>query len=105
MPRLTSFGRAREKADFTQIAPLLARVRESLSLSEKDLRFFTVHSSIDVRHAEQVRSALTLAVTTTEQADAVQRVAVTTLWLTLQILDQALDAAQAPDRRNPNGLR
>jgi pyrroloquinoline quinone (PQQ) biosynthesis protein C len=80
---------------YTQIAPLLARVRDSLSLSERDSSFFSAHSAIDARHARQVRSALERAVTTREQAQAVQRVALTTLWLTLQLLEQAFDAAQA----------
>ena len=80
---------------YGQIAPLLGRVRSSLSLSDRDLTFFNAHSAIDARHAQQVRSVLQRAVTTTEQAEAVQRVALTTLWLTLQLLEQAFDAVQA----------
>ena len=80
---------------YTQIAPLLQRASESLSLDERALSFFKAHSTIDVRHAQQVRKTLEGAVSTVEQAEAVQRVALTTLWLTLQLLDQALDAVQA----------
>jgi pyrroloquinoline quinone (PQQ) biosynthesis protein C len=80
---------------YAQIAPLLGRVRESLALSERELTFFSAHSAIDERHAQQVRSALRRAVSTPEQASAVQRVASTTLWLTLELLDQAFDAAHA----------
>ena len=80
---------------YVQIAPLLSRVRETLALSDRQLSFFRAHSAIDVRHAQQVRSALQRAVTTPEQAEAVQRVALTTLWLTLSLLEQAFDATQA----------
>ena len=78
---------------YAPIAPLLCRVRESLGLGERDLRFFSAHSAIDARHAVQVRSALQRAVETQEQAEAVQRVALTSLWLTLQILEQSFDWA------------
>lgn len=80
---------------YTEIAPLLSRVRESLSLSDRQLTFFRAHAAIDVRHAQQVRSALQRAVTTAEQAKAVRRVAMTTLWLTLAMLEQAFDVARA----------
>ena len=80
---------------YGQMGSLLSRVRETLSLSERQMSFFCAHSAIDVRHAQQVRSALKRAVTTPEQAEAVQRVALTTLWLTLSLLEQAFDATQA----------
>jgi hypothetical protein len=74
---------------YTQLNPLLGRVRESLSLHERDLSFFCAHSAIDVKHAEQVRSTLRRTVSTAKEADAVHRVAVTSLWLTLELLEQA----------------
>lgn len=80
---------------YVQIAPLLSRVRETLALSDRQMSFFCAHSAIDARHAQQVRSALERAVTAPEQAEAVRRVALTTLWLTLALLEQAFEAAQA----------
>jgi pyrroloquinoline quinone (PQQ) biosynthesis protein C len=80
---------------YAQINPLLRSVRESLALSARDLSFFHAHSEIDQRHSRQVREAIERSVTTDQQADALHRVAVTSLWLTLQLLEQAFGAAQA----------
>jgi hypothetical protein len=77
---------------YAYFGPLLLKVRESLSLTDNHMTFFVAHSAIDERHSAQVRRALCDALSTREDADAVVRVAVTTLWLTIQILDQALDA-------------
>jgi hypothetical protein len=78
---------------YRQINPLLLAARDSLALANENLTFFVAHSEIDARHAEQVRSTLRLAVTTPERAEAVHRVAVTSLWLTIQILEQAFEVA------------
>ena len=80
---------------YEQISPLLGSVRKSLSLTDRDLTFFRAHSLIDVRHAQQVRSALERSAISAEQGDAVVSVATTTLWLTLQLLEQAFAAAQS----------
>jgi pyrroloquinoline quinone (PQQ) biosynthesis protein C len=80
---------------YEQVTPLLGRVRESLALNERDLRFFNAHSAIDARHSLQVRSALERAVKTRAQADSVRRVALTSLWLTVQLLEQAFAAVHA----------
>jgi pyrroloquinoline quinone (PQQ) biosynthesis protein C len=77
---------------YREIEPLLARVRESLGLDDRALTFFVAHSAIDVRHAEQVRQTLRTQVSTPEQARAVERVAATSLWLTIEVLEQALEA-------------
>lgn len=79
---------------YPEIAPLLCGVRESLALTDRDLTFFTAHAEIDRKHSRQVESAMNRAVTTAEQAEAVHRVAVTSLWLTLQLLEQACAAAE-----------
>jgi len=78
---------------YRQINPLLLAARDSLSLTSDNLSFFVAHAEIDSRHAEQVRTAIRRAVTTPERAEAVHRTAVTSLWLTIQILEQAFEVA------------
>jgi pyrroloquinoline quinone (PQQ) biosynthesis protein C len=78
---------------YRQINPLLLAARDSLALADENLTFFVAHAEIDSRHAEQVRSVLRRAVTTPERAEAVHRVAVTSLWLTIQILEQTFEAS------------
>jgi len=73
---------------YRQIGPLLLAARDSLALTYPNMSFFAAHAEIDARHAEQVRSAICRAVTTSERAEAIHRVAVTSLWLTIQILEQ-----------------
>ncbi len=74
---------------YRHVAPLLVAARDSLGLSDRQMTFFAAHAEIDLRHAEQVRTIIRRTVTTPERADAVVRVAVTSLWLTIQILEQA----------------
>jgi pyrroloquinoline quinone (PQQ) biosynthesis protein C len=80
---------------YVHIAPLLTATRDSLGLVDRQMTFFAAHAAIDARHAEEVRAALRRSVTTPELAAAVHRVAVTSLWLTTQILEQAF-AAETP---------
>jgi pyrroloquinoline quinone (PQQ) biosynthesis protein C len=80
---------------YLQIAPLLTATRDSLGLADRQMTFFAAHAAIDARHAEEVRAALRRSVRTPENAAAVHRVAVTSLWLTTQILEQAF-AGTAP---------
>ena len=74
---------------YRHLTPLLAAARESLGLTDRQMTFFAAHAELDLRHAEQVRNIIRRTVTTPERAEAVVRVAVTSLWLTLQILEQA----------------
>jgi pyrroloquinoline quinone (PQQ) biosynthesis protein C len=78
---------------YDQIGPLLSSAKQSLGIDDRNMTFFAAHSVIDVKHAEEVRSAIRRAVTTIEQGDAVHRVAATSLWLTLQLLEQAFEVA------------
>jgi pyrroloquinoline quinone (PQQ) biosynthesis protein C len=78
---------------YGQIGPLLFEATRALGLTRRNLTFFAAHSEIDTRHAEQVRSAIRRAVKSPAQAEALERVAVTSLWLTLQMLEQVCDAA------------
>ena len=74
---------------YRHIAPLLVATRDSLGLTDRQMTFFAAHAEIDLRHAEQVRDIIRRTVTTPDRAEAVIRVAVTSLWLTIQILEQA----------------
>ncbi len=76
---------------YDHIAPLLARARESLDLTDRDMAFFVAHAEIDSKHAVEVQHAIRGAVRTPADADAVYRVATTTLWLTVMLLEQAYD--------------
>ena len=77
---------------YDHIAPVLGAARNSLALHDRQMTFFVAHSSVDEGHAQEVRQIMAKVVGTPEQADAVLATAQTTLWLTLQILDQAFRA-------------
>jgi hypothetical protein len=74
---------------YEHIAPVLASARSTLALSDRQMTFFVAHSSVDESHAHEVRQILAKVVRADEQADAVLATACTTLWLTLEILNQA----------------
>ena len=75
---------------YPHIAPLLRAARSSLGLADRDMTFFVAHAEVDAGHAEQVRAAIRRAATTPARADAIHRVAVTSLWLTIELLEQAV---------------
>lgn len=87
---------------YEHIAPVLLQARKSLQLTDQDMAFFVAHAEIDSKHAAEVRQAIRKSVRTAGQAEAVHRVAVTTLWLTISVLDHAfaqwkhVRAASAP---------
>ncbi|MFC4127433.1 iron-containing redox enzyme family protein [Nocardia rhizosphaerae] len=76
---------------YTHIAPLLDAARGTLGLTDREMAFFVAHAEIDSKHADEVRHTITRAVTTLEQARDVHRVAVTTLSLTLLLLEQSYE--------------
>jgi hypothetical protein len=80
------------EAVYEHIAPVLGAARSSLALSDRQMTFFVAHSSIDEAHAHEVQQVVTKVVRTLRQADAVLETAHTTLWLTLEILNQAFHA-------------
>jgi hypothetical protein len=77
---------------YEHIAPMLGAARSSLALNDRQMTFFVAHSSIDEGHAHEVQQVAAKVVRTAEQADAVLQTAHTTLWLTLEILNQAFHA-------------
>jgi hypothetical protein len=78
---------------YQHIGPLLLAARDSLALTRDNMTFFSVHAEIDIRHAEEVKTAIRRAVKTPQQAANVHRVAVTSLWLTIQLLEQAFQSS------------
>jgi hypothetical protein len=78
---------------YQHIGPLLLAARDSLALTRDNMMFFSVHAELDVRHAGEVKNAIRRAVTTPQHATDVHRVAVTSLWLTIQLLEQAFQSA------------
>jgi pyrroloquinoline quinone (PQQ) biosynthesis protein C len=75
---------------YPHIAPLLRAARSSLGLADRDMTFFVAHAEVDAGHAEQVRAAIRRAAITPARAEAIHRVAVTSLWLTIALLEQAV---------------
>lgn len=87
---------------YGHIAPLLAHARESLNLTDREMVFFVAHAEIDSKHAAEVEHTIRASVRTQADADAVYRVATTSLWLTVMLLEQAFDEwalASQPDTR------
>jgi hypothetical protein len=75
---------------YEYLAPILLEARRWLHLTDKEMAFFVAHAEIDSKHVVEVRQVIQKSVHTAAQAEAVHRVAVTTLWLTLSVLDQVL---------------
>jgi hypothetical protein len=75
------------------IGPLLLAARESMALTVHNMTFFAAHAEVDARQSELVRLAIRRAVTTPERAESVHRVAVTSLWLAIELLEQAFEGA------------
>ncbi|MGH8419421.1 MAG: iron-containing redox enzyme family protein [Pseudomonas sp.] len=82
---------------YEHIQPLLGRFRADLRLSDEQMTFFVAHSTIDEKHADEVRSAMRRAVTTNEQRRQIIEVARVTLWLTGQLLEEAWRTYRASD--------
>lgn len=80
---------------YEHIQPVLDRFRADLKLKDEQMTFFVAHSTIDEKHSEEVRIAMQRAVTTDEHRRQIKEVARVTLWLTGQLLEEALRAYQA----------
>lgn len=70
------------------IGELLAKIAMDLKLTSKNVTFFGSHAEADVDHIRQVEEALAKYAVTPQEQELVTRVAVTTLTLTGQLLDQ-----------------
>ena len=85
---------------YEHISPLLVSARSSLQLSDRQMTFFVAHSGMDAEHSAEVRRVIAKVVTTEAHADAIFRVAQTTLWLTTQLMEQTFEAWRAGTVRN-----
>lgn len=77
---------------YGHIQPVLDRFRNDLKLKDEQMTFFVAHSTIDEKHSEEVRLAMERAVMTEDDQRQVKEVARVTLWLTGQLLEEALRA-------------
>lgn len=77
---------------YEHIQPILERFRADLGLKDEQMTFFVAHSTIDEKHAEEVRMAMQRAVKTEEHRRQIKEVARVTLWLTGQLMEEALRA-------------
>ena len=77
---------------YEHIQPILERFRADLGLKDEQMTFFVAHSTIDEKHAEEVRMAMQRAVKTEEDRRQIKEVARVTLWLTGQLMEEALRA-------------
>lgn len=83
---------------YEHIQPILDRFRNDLNLRDEVMTFFVAHSTIDEKHSEEVRLAMERAVKTEEDRRLVREVARVTLWLTGQLLEEALRAYLAGEK-------
>ncbi|WP_210644335.1 iron-containing redox enzyme family protein [Pseudomonas sp. Tri1] len=86
---------------YEHIQPILDRFRTDLGLKDEQMTFFVAHSTIDEKHAEEVRTAMQRAVKTEQDRRQIKEVARVTLWLTGQLMEEALRAYLAGEE----GLR
>jgi pyrroloquinoline quinone (PQQ) biosynthesis protein C len=84
---------------YEHIQPLLDRFRNDLNLTDEQMTFFVAHSTIDEKHSEEVRLVMERAVKTEEDRHQIREVARVTLWLTGQLLEEALRAYSADDQK------
>ncbi len=73
---------------YDHIDPLLKKLSNDLNLTKNNMTFFIAHSEIDSRHAEEVNEAISFCEPTEEEQEDIINTAVTTLYLTGQILEQ-----------------
>lgn len=83
---------------YGHIAPMLDAMRQSLQLTDRQMTFFVAHSEIDAGHSAEVRRIIAKTVSSEEHCSAIYRVAETTLWLTIEMLEQVFENWQADDR-------
>lgn len=84
---------------YQHIQPILERFRNDLKLKDEQMTFFVAHSTIDEKHSEEVRVAMERAVKTEEDRRQIKEVARVTLWLTGQLLEEALRAYLADENK------
>jgi hypothetical protein len=79
------------ESSYDELDPVLSRARADLNLADENMTFFVAHSTIDAKHAEEVLEAIVENIVTAEDEEAVKQVADTTLYLTGQLMEAALE--------------
>jgi hypothetical protein len=77
---------------YDQIGEALAKIRSDMKLNDKNMTFFVAHATIDEKHIEQVTDCILRYAETPDQQAQVRRVALTTLFLTGQLMDAVADS-------------
>jgi len=73
---------------YEQIDDALRKIRQDLSLADKNMTFFVAHAKIDEKHIDQVTDCIDRFAKTPAEQALVQQVAKTTIFLTGQLLEQ-----------------
>jgi thiaminase len=73
---------------YEQIDEALRKIRQDLSLADKNMTFFVAHAKIDEKHIDQVTDCIERFVKTPAEEALVRQVAKTTIFLTGQLLEQ-----------------
>jgi pyrroloquinoline quinone (PQQ) biosynthesis protein C len=76
---------------YDQIGSGLAKIRQDLSLTDRNMTFFVAHAKIDEKHIDQVTDCITRFATTPEQQQLVLKVARTTIKLTGNLLNEVAE--------------
>ena len=72
---------------YEHINEVLEKIKGDLNLQPKQMTFFIAHSDIDAEHAEEVEHMLLMTCKTNEDWDAVEKVAMRSLFLTEKMLE------------------
>jgi pyrroloquinoline quinone (PQQ) biosynthesis protein C len=73
---------------YPHIDGVLSKIKQDLSLVDKNMSFFVAHAKIDAKHMDEVEECIDRYVKTPEDEVMVTQVARTTLFLTGQMMDQ-----------------
>lgn len=72
---------------YDEIGPILDACRRDLGLTDKEMTFFVAHSTIDMKHADEVREVLVAWCDTEEKLAQVLDAARTSLYLTGEVIN------------------
>jgi thiaminase len=73
---------------YEHIDDVLTKIKNDLSLTDKNLSFFVAHAKIDAKHIDEVEKCIEKYVKTPQEQALVEQVAKTTLFLTGEMLKQ-----------------
>jgi len=79
---------------YEHLQPLLVVFRNKLGLQDNQLTFFVSHATIDEKHANEVKKVIDTYVKSEAEETAVRQVALTTLFLLGQLLENVAEQVQ-----------